>query len=477
MASEAPLKSHSLDAHKQKKRFERDFKEIGRWEHDAHSEADIDGFIRRELQVINDSASLSIIPGAHKGRDGRWGLFHTGNTWLTNNGSIFNLMLRCPLWERCDCRCEAKLVRSSTTTILFVSHPHSLEDHAKDKDKGAYLSYQEKIFVKKAVQMAPMQSAGDLLRNIKGSQEAIDFTLKNSVQYQIRKERRGKRDFLLEVDDTLGSPLPLPPPPERLLTLLSLQVRRRCCRRVQKLRVPTRPPRPKVSNVLPLYASALAPSSTPSSNPSLPLLPPYPPSSRPLLPPPCFFAFLPPPPPPQPAFPFLPPSSPPSFLPPSPFLQPQEGRLGPTKAKARGEQGPISHQPCHGRWRIPLPLPSTDAGYVCIASRMEDISSPPSYSSRWRVPASSEVARCRMPRLACRASSRPRSGPAEVPAGLHPSRTRQPRRTEVPTCSFRKPPGAQRRRRRRRRRTARRNSFGSRPGPQSRGVMPQRRSG
>ena len=288
MASEAPLKSHSLDAHKQKKRFERDFKEIGRWEHDAHSEADIDGFIRRELQVINDSASLSIIPGAHKGRDGRWGLFHTGNTWLTNNGSIFNLMLRCPLWERCDCRCEAKLVRSSTTTILFVSHPHSLEDHAKDKDKGAYLSYQEKIFVKKAVQMAPMQSAGDLLRNIKGSQEAIDFTLKNSVQYQIRKERRGKRDFLLEVDDTLGSPLPLPPPPERLLTLLSLQVRRRCCRRVQKLRVPTRPPRPKVSNVLPLYASALAPSSTPSSNPSLPPPPPSPPTR---LPPP--FSLLP----------------------------------------------------------------------------------------------------------------------------------------------------------------------------------------
>ena len=53
-----------------------------------------------------------------------------------------------------------------------------------------------------------MQSAGDLLRNVQDTDEAIDFSLKKSVQYHVRKERRGIRAYLLddvEVDDTLGS--------------------------------------------------------------------------------------------------------------------------------------------------------------------------------------------------------------------------------------------------------------------------------
>ena len=55
-----------------------------------------------------------------------------------------------------------------------------------------------------------MQSAGDLLRNVQDTNEAIDFSLtrKKSVQYHVRKDRRGIRAYLLdnvEVDDTLGS--------------------------------------------------------------------------------------------------------------------------------------------------------------------------------------------------------------------------------------------------------------------------------
>ena len=53
-----------------------------------------------------------------------------------------------------------------------------------------------------------MLSAGDLLRNILDTDDAIDFSLKKSVKYHVRKELRGIRAYLLddvEVDDILGS--------------------------------------------------------------------------------------------------------------------------------------------------------------------------------------------------------------------------------------------------------------------------------
>ena len=98
------------------------------------------------------------MPRARRGRDDCYGLFVTGNTWVTNKGSITNTILRCPLWERCECPCEAKIVTSSTTTVLFISNPHTPQHHtpqhhSKDKDKSVYLSYEEKTFVKKAVKI------------------------------------------------------------------------------------------------------------------------------------------------------------------------------------------------------------------------------------------------------------------------------------------------------------------------------------
>ena len=61
----------------------------------------------------------------------------------------------------------------------------------QSKDKSVFLSYEEKTFVKKAVKISPMQSAGDLLHNLQDTDEAIDFSLKKSVQYHVQKERRG----------------------------------------------------------------------------------------------------------------------------------------------------------------------------------------------------------------------------------------------------------------------------------------------
>ena len=172
MAYQAPPEPPADAGQKQKKNR---FQETARWEHDEHREDDIEDFIRSKLKIVNDRAGLSVMPGAHKRRDDRYGVFQTGNTWVTNKGSITNTILRCPLWERGECPCEAKIVTSSTTTILFISNPHTAQHHSKDKDKSVYLSYEEKTFVKKAVKISPMQSAGDLLLNVQHTNDAIDF--------------------------------------------------------------------------------------------------------------------------------------------------------------------------------------------------------------------------------------------------------------------------------------------------------------
>ena len=98
---------------------------------------------------------------------------------------LLNTILRCPLWELCKCPCEAKIVTSSTTTILFVSNPHTKQHHSKDKDKYVHLSYEEKTFVKKAVKFLPMQSTGDLLCSVQDTDYAIDFSLKKSPHPQV----------------------------------------------------------------------------------------------------------------------------------------------------------------------------------------------------------------------------------------------------------------------------------------------------
>ena len=94
---------------------------------------------------------------------------------------------------------------SSTTTVLFISNPHTAEHHSKDKDKSVYLW--DKPFVKKAIKISPMQSARDLLHNVQDTDDAIDFSLKKSIQYHVRKELRGIRAYLVEVDVNLMTPL------------------------------------------------------------------------------------------------------------------------------------------------------------------------------------------------------------------------------------------------------------------------------
>ena len=46
-----------------------------------------------ELELVNDSAGRSVMPGAHK-LDSRYGVLQKGNTWLINKGSKSKTILR-----------------------------------------------------------------------------------------------------------------------------------------------------------------------------------------------------------------------------------------------------------------------------------------------------------------------------------------------------------------------------------------------
>ena len=77
--------------------------------------------------------AASVVPWAHK-QDCCYGVSQRGNSWPTS--SIFNMILRCLLWQHSECSCWANIVTSPMwTTILFISMPHTAEHSSKDKDK------------------------------------------------------------------------------------------------------------------------------------------------------------------------------------------------------------------------------------------------------------------------------------------------------------------------------------------------------
>ena len=158
---------------------------------------------------MNDRAGLKTFPGAHKDHNPKYGLMQHARTWYTKKGTITNIVLQCPLVDRCSCLCEVKLAINADQTIMYVTDEHTAEDHAKEKDISRHLSYEDKVLIRQAVQLAPMQSAGSLMRNIQDSPtKQIDYRLSNSVRNLVRQERRGITNFLLdgvEIDNTLGS--------------------------------------------------------------------------------------------------------------------------------------------------------------------------------------------------------------------------------------------------------------------------------
>jgi hypothetical protein len=205
--------SHTEERHvsgrKEKEKRDRDFQEVDRWCHDDHTQEDIDSFIRRHLKDMNDRAGLKVVPGAHKDRNPKYGLMQHGRTWYTRKGTVTNIVLQCPLVDRCKCLCEVKLTIDADQTIMYVTNEHTAEDHSKAKDMSRHLAFEDKCLIHQAVKLAPMQSAGSLMRNLQDSpSKKIDYRHANSVKNHVRKERRSITTFLLdgvEIDNTLGS--------------------------------------------------------------------------------------------------------------------------------------------------------------------------------------------------------------------------------------------------------------------------------
>jgi hypothetical protein len=79
---------------------DRNFVEVNRWSHDDHSKEQIDEFIRRHIESINDSAGLKSYPGAHKDRTQviMTGIYFSLRSYLTSqNLKLFIQMHAMPV--------------------------------------------------------------------------------------------------------------------------------------------------------------------------------------------------------------------------------------------------------------------------------------------------------------------------------------------------------------------------------------------
>ena len=190
--------------------FQREFIEVDRWDRTDHSDPEILVFIRKHLDDLNRLAGiLQAVPGAHKNLTNIYGDFQFRRKWQSRNGHIMSFLVSCPLRDRCNCRCQAKIVEYAQQTILYFADAHTAEDHVPAKDEGKFLKFQQKSMIAHAVKVAPLQTASELIRSVQDSPtKTIDPLLKKSVARLVRKARSEIISVQLDgvtVDNTIGS--------------------------------------------------------------------------------------------------------------------------------------------------------------------------------------------------------------------------------------------------------------------------------
>ena len=154
---------------------------MNRWHRIDSTDAEILIFIRRELDELNSSSGLLHIPGSHKDLKNDYGDFQFRRSWISGNGLVRNTVANCPLWTRCGCKCQAKIVETPIHIILFIPNSHIAADHVGEKDKAKFLSHKEMNLIATAVKLAPLQTSGELTRNVQDSPtKHIDAKLKGS---------------------------------------------------------------------------------------------------------------------------------------------------------------------------------------------------------------------------------------------------------------------------------------------------------
>ena len=76
---------------------------------------------------------------------------------------------------------------------------HTAADHVATKDHSKYLTHAQRNMIATAVKIAPLQSAGELVRNVQNSPtKQIDAALRQLVVLLVRKEQREINTVLLE---------------------------------------------------------------------------------------------------------------------------------------------------------------------------------------------------------------------------------------------------------------------------------------
>ncbi len=107
------------------------------------------------------------IRGSHKDRKSKsmYNDFQFRLEWFSRGGLIQNMVGTCPQRNRTGCQCEAKIVKDTTTVLLWIANAHTPEDH--EEEHGIkFLSQKQKSLVALAVKVAPMQTAKQLLQNL-----------------------------------------------------------------------------------------------------------------------------------------------------------------------------------------------------------------------------------------------------------------------------------------------------------------------
>ena len=168
----------------------REFTEFDRWDRSDCTDEDILVFIRRHLDQCNMDAGIQHVPGKHKDRKNVYGDFQLRRKWSTNRNMVNNTILSCPLRDRCNCQCQAKIVETPVQTILYFTSMHTAADHVATKDHSKYLKHAQRNMIATAVKIAPLKSAGELIGTVQNSQtKEIDAALRQSVVLLVRKER------------------------------------------------------------------------------------------------------------------------------------------------------------------------------------------------------------------------------------------------------------------------------------------------
>ena len=152
---------------------QREWTEMNRWDRSDSTDEEILVFIRKDLDELNSSAGILHLPGSHRDSKNEFGDFQFRRSWTSGNDYIKNTILNCPLFRRCGCKCQAKIVQTPVQTILSISNLHTAADHLPEKDKAKFLSHKQMSLIASAVKLSPLQtsaqSSGVLIRNVRDS--------------------------------------------------------------------------------------------------------------------------------------------------------------------------------------------------------------------------------------------------------------------------------------------------------------------